>query len=223
MDLLKVYNRLYEDFGPQHWWPADSAFEVVLGAVLVQNTSWNNVQKCIDQLRDEKIFSPEAILSIPENVLAEKIRSSGYYHQKARRLRDVLSYFQQSAGGDFARCFSRNPETLRQELLALRGVGPETADSILLYAGNLPFFVVDAYTRRFLYRHHVRIDSKGQPDDFVLQSKNYERIRLFFERRIPRDVSLYNEFHALFVELGKKYCRKTSPLCDQCPLRCFNH
>ena len=212
MPLRRFYRALQAHFGPQHWWPAETPFEVVAGAILTQNTSWSNVEKAIARLKDAGALSVRAMEAMPEAELAGLIRSSGYYNQKARKLKAFLAYLRSRHRGSLARMFRAPGEPLRRELLALNGIGEETADSILLYAGNHPVFVVDAYTRRILDRH-------GQ----IAASASYQDIQKLFHRALPRDAAVYNEFHALIVQTGKQHCLRSAPRCEGCPLDRFPH
>lgn len=205
--LQEVHDRLFEAFGPQNWWPGETPFEVMVGAVLVQNTAWSNVERAIDNLREEGLLSFEALRGVAEEELAELIRPAGYYRLKARRLRNLLDFVAERYDGSIEAMAAADPDRLRSELLEVRGVGPETADSILLYALELPRFVVDTYTHRVLARH-----------GWIDYDADYHRIQEHFESELPRDTALYNEFHALLVRLGKDYCRKSSPRCESCPL-----
>lgn len=191
---------LYAFFGPQGWWPADSDFEVMVGAVLTQNMSWRNVEKAISKLKTEGLMNPEAILETDRETLHECIRATGFYRQKTERLK-ILSERVIREGG--VERFLKHPD-IRGELLKVKGIGPETADSITLYAAGVPSFVVDAYTRRILER-------------YIGVCGGYHEIRSFFHDELPRDVSLYREFHALLVRLAKEYCGK-KPLCSGCPV-----
>lgn len=204
--LQDIYDQLLQAFGPQHWWPGENAFEVLVGAVLVQNTAWTNVAKVIRCLREEGLMSPKALYHLPDAELEELLRPVGYYRVKARRLKNVLRYCVTKYGGSLEKMFQTPLETLRQELLQINGVGPETADSILLYAGNLPTFVVDAYTHRIFARH-----------GWVEPDADYYTLKEFFESQLEPDPQLYNEYHALLVRLGKEYCKK-KPQCQGCPL-----
>jgi len=237
--LRSYYQALYAAWGPQHWWPARTCFEVVAGAYLTQNTSWTNVEIAMRQLRQAHMMSVAAIRNIPLAELEALIRSSGYFRQKAARLKTFVAFLDERYGGSLGRMFAQPVPKLRQELLALNGVGPETADSILLYAGQHPVFVVDAYTRRILERHAV-----------LPANTPYEEIRELFERSLgsltplrtdncdprtafahpPSAMSLaqrspvaqiYNDMHGLIVGAGKHYCRKSKPRCEECPLRRF--
>ena len=205
--LIEVYQRLFEELGPQHWWPGESPFEVVVGAVLVQNTSWKNVERAIDNLRRSDLLDPHALNDVPPEELEELIRPAGYYRIKARRLRSLLEFLVERYDGSLEQMFATDPATLREELLAVHGVGPETADSILLYAGEMPVFVVDAYTHRVLSRH-----------GWIGFDAGYHEIQDHFQSSLPQDGALYNEFHALLVRVGNRYCRKSRPKCDECPL-----
>jgi endonuclease-3 related protein len=208
MPLNEVYRRLYEAFGPQHWWPGDSPIEVVVGAVLVQNTSWANVEKALHRLREAELLDPHALLALPAEELEEYIRSAGYYRVKARRLLNLMQYLVDRFDGSLETMFRTPLAELREDLLHVNGVGPETADSILLYAGQLPTFVVDTYTYRVFTRH-----------GWIEPEADYEQLQNYCQSQLPDDAQLFNEFHALLVRLGKDYCRKTSPRCAQCPLR----
>jgi endonuclease-3 related protein len=205
--LKEVYQRLFDALGPQHWWPGQSPFEVMVGAVLVQNTNWQNVEKAIENLREADLLEPHALYEVPCEELEELIRPSGYYRIKARRLHNLLKLLVDRYGGSLEAMFSAELPSLRNELLTVQGIGPETADSILLYAGGLPVFVVDTYTHRVLARHA-----------WIGFDADYRMIQDYFQESLPEDPALYNEYHALLVRVGKDYCRKSSPKCDQCPL-----
>ena len=204
--LSQVYERLLAAYGPQHWWPGQTPFEVLVGAVLTQNTAWQNVKRAIDNLRREELLDPHALYELPVEELEEKIRPAGYFRVKARRLRNVLAFLVKRYRGSLRTMFRTNLAELREQLLAINGIGPETADSILLYAGGLPTFVVDTYTHRVFARHGwIELDA------------DYYQIKDFFESGLPLDVPLFNEYHALLVRVGKEHCRKT-PRCEDCPL-----
>jgi endonuclease III related protein len=206
--VLRIYyDALFAAHGPQHWWPGRTAFEVIVGAVLTQNTSWTNVEPCIENLRREKLLTPRAIERVPLPRLARLIRSSGYFRQKAKKLKAFVRFLRVGYRGSLARMFATPTPVLREQLLGIHGVGPETADSILLYAGKHPVFVVDAYTRRMLERHGL-----------TSTQATYEDIRQLFEGSLPPDSKLYNEFHALVVHTGKHYCRARNPRCGECAL-----
>jgi endonuclease-3 related protein len=209
-ELLRIYDLLLDRFGHLGWWPADSPFEVMVGAILTQNTAWSNVEKAVAALKKEGLLSPPKLLKADLRKLKRLIRPSGYYNQKAIKLKDFTRFYMKEYAGSLKRMANRDVETLREKLLAVRGVGPETADSILLYALEKPVFVVDAYTRRAFARL-----------GYLPPGVDYETAREFFTRHLPRDVPLYNDFHAQIVYLGKDYC-KTRPLCEECPLRPLN-
>ncbi len=205
--VLEIYDRLYAAFGPQNWWPADSPFEVIVGAVLTQNTAWTNVEKAIARLRENELLDTEAMMQVPEERLAELIRSSGYYRLKAQRLKAVLRFIFQSYNGRLDQMFKTEGSVLRQKLLSIKGLGPETVDSILLYAGAFPFFVVDAYTRRIFSRHEM-----------INEKQSYHEIQNYFMTGLSNKTRLFNEYHALIVRTAKSYCHKILPDCVSCPL-----
>jgi endonuclease-3 related protein len=205
--LQNVYKRLIAAFGPQHWWPGESPFEIMVGAVLVQNTAWKNVERAIVNLRDAGLLEPKALYALPKEELAELIRPAGYFQVKARRLRNLLALVVDRYDGSLAAMRAAGLPTLREELLAVHGIGPETADAILLYALDLPTFVVDTYTHRVLARH-----------GWIGYDAGYDEMKDHFEGGLPLDAPLFNEFHALLVRVGKDYCRKSGPKCDACPL-----
>jgi endonuclease-3 related protein len=202
-----VYSRLFGAFGPQHWWPGESRFEMMIGAMLTQNTSWRNVERAIDNLRQADLLEPHALYAVPVEELEELLRPAGYYRVKARRLRSLLQFLIERYRGSLDAMFQTKLPDLRRELLEVHGIGPETADSILLYAGHLPSFVVDAYTHRIFARH-----------GWIAFDADYQQIQDYIQDELPADVPRYNEFHALLVRLGKDYCRKTGPKCAECPL-----
>jgi len=204
--LLEMFQRLLSHFGPQNWWPAETPLEVMIGAILTQNTNWVNVEKAISNLKDEQLISLERLVSLPTAHLAEAIRPAGYYNIKAKRLKNLLTFIADTYDGDLVRFFNEETDVIREALLSVNGVGHETADSIVLYAAKRPLFVVDAYTHRILSRHNM-----------APQEASYHDIQSLFMDHLPEDVSLYNEFHALIVLAGKEYCRK-KPLCPDCPL-----
>ena len=205
----QIHLRLLRAFGPQGWWPADTPFEVMLGAVLTQNTNWQNVERAIENLKAAGALEPAALARVPQSRLAQWIKPSGYFNVKAQRLRAFLAWYMRRTGnGSVKNLRGIRTSELRAELLSVNGIGPETADSILLYALGRRRFVVDAYTRRFLLRHNL-----------ITPTASYDNIRLMFEQGLPNSVKLYNEFHALIVNLGKNICRPKNPRCDTCPLR----
>jgi endonuclease-3 related protein len=205
--LGEVYARLYDAFGPQNWWPAETPFEVMVGAILTQHTSWTNVEQAIDRLKESGRFSPRGLLEMPVPELEQRLRPSGAFRVKTRRLRAFLNYFDDRFGSCLE-TMKREPVTrLRKELLEVSGIGPETADCILLYGLERPSFVVDAYTRRIFER-------LGRLEPAL----SYTQLRDEFQRELMPDVSTYNEYHALIVHLGKTTCRPT-PRCEACPLQ----
>jgi endonuclease III related protein len=207
-DLMRYYKAMSNALGPMNWWPARTPFEVIVGAILTQSASWGNVERAIDNLRTARMLTPQAILKARRSRLAALVRPSGYFRQKAKKLKAFARFLQHEYDGSLKRMFqSRTPE-LREKLLSVHGIGPETADSILLYAGNHPVFVVDAYTHRIFGRHAI---TSGKPD--------YETVRALAEAALPNEPQLWNEFHALIVNTGKNWCRKSVPRCEQCPLR----
>lgn len=205
--LMTIYRTLERAYGPQHWWPGDTPFEVMVGAVLTQNTAWSNVEKAIANLKRERLLSLPDLHAVPPGRLSSLIRPSGYYNIKAKRLRNLLGFIKNHYRGNLKRMFADDPETLRGNLLGVNGIGPETADSILLYAAGQPVFVVDAYTRRVFSRH-----------GFLSEDASYDEVRRFFMDRLPPDARLYNEYHALIVRVGKESCKRSKPACGSCPL-----
>ncbi len=237
------YRALYGAWGRQHWWPARNRFEVIVGAFLTQNTSWKNVEIALRQLRATRKLSFAAMRTIPLNQLEALIRPAGYFRQKAARLKTFVAFVDQAYAGSLQRMFAQPTDKLRQELLALNGIGPETADSILLYAGQHPVFVVDAYSRRILERHglaHPKMTYEEvrelfeqslsevaeapakmtQPPDIAIASLAHPPSAMSRARRPPL-AQIYNDMHGLIVAAGKQYCRKTEPRCQNCPLRTF--
>jgi endonuclease-3 related protein len=202
-----VHEHLVQNLGPQHWWPGETPFEILVGAVLTQNTNWQNVVKAIDSLRKADLLDPHALYNVPVEELEELLRPAGYFRVKAQRLRSLLRFLMERYDGSLDKMFRSDLVDLRAELLGVNGIGPETADSILLYAGNLPTFVVDAYTHRILARH-----------GWIDFESDYHQIQEYLVSSLPEDAQLYNEFHAQFVYLGKHYCKKTTPKCRECPL-----
>ena len=205
--LDAYYNSLLTAFGPQHWWPGKTPFEVIVGAILTQNTSWANVEPAIENLRKARLLTPRAIEKTSPQKIETLIRSSGYFRQKARKLKAFCAFLRYEYGGSLKRMFAVPTAELRGKVLGVFGIGPETADSILLYAGGHPVFVVDAYTKRILARH-----------GWTKEDAKYDNVRWIFERRFPGDAARFNEFHALLVQTGKRYCRPNEPACAECPL-----
>ena len=247
IELRTYYAALFRAWGPQHWWPARTRFEVIVGAYLTQNTAWTNVERALANLRAARLLSVAGIRRVPMSKLQRTIRSSGYFRQKAQRLKTFVRFLDRECGGSLIKLFAQPTVKLREQLLNLNGVGPETADSILLYAGNHPVFVVDAYTRRILDRHKI-----------LPEQADYEEIREFFQRSLApivdeqaqkpveagpalesgiRDAAhqpspmstarrtaltqIYNEMHGLIVGVGKDHCKKSQARCDGCPLQPF--
>ena len=206
--LLEIYERLFKHFGPQHWWPADTPFEVCVGAILTQNTSWQNVERAIKNLKEKNLLDPFKIYEISQQELAEIIRPCGFFNIKAKRLKNFIAFLVEKFEGKLENLFSLGLEKAREELLSVKGLGKETVDSMLLYAGEFPIFVVDAYTHRILNRHSL-----------VEEEIGYDELQELFMASLPRDVQLFNEYHALFVACGKTYCRKKNPRCEDCPLK----
>src|SRR5579864_2410549 len=244
-EILNYYTALSRAWGAQHWWPAETQFEVIVGAYLTQNTAWTNVERALANLRRANSLSVEGIRAVRLSRLQRLIRPSGYFRQKAARLKTFVAFLDDKYEGSLPRLFAQPTEKLREELLSLNGVGPETADSILLYAGNHPVFVVDAYTRRIIDRHEI-----------LPEKTDYEEIRQLFQQELapmvyqqeimtakaPLEsglhgaahppsamstatrtalVQVYNEMHGLIVGVGKNYCRKTKAACEECPLQRF--
>lgn len=208
--LMQGFERMHVRFGPRHWWPGETPFEVMVGAILTQNTNWKNVERAIANLKRERVLDPKKLLELRPATLAKLIRPAGYYRVKANRLRHFLKYFVESYGGSAKKMAAKPTAALREELLAVKGIGPETADSILLYALGKPSFVIDAYTKRILSRHAM-----------CAEDDDYHALQEFFTDRLPADVQLYNEYHALIVETAKEFCR-TTPRCEECPLNGWN-
>lgn len=208
--LTELYDKMLQRFGPQHWWPGETPFEVMVGAILTQNTNWGNVEKAIANLKTKNVLDARKMLQLAPEVLAELIRPAGYFNVKTQRLRNFLSYFIETYDADVERMRERSLSTLREELLAVKGIGPETADSILLYALDKPSFVIDAYTHRVLSRHFL-----------ITEEADYDEMQQLMMSSFPADVSHYNEYHALLVRIGKEFC-KPKPQCEQCPLNGIN-
>ena len=204
---MKIYRALYQAYGPRHWWPGETPFEVMVGAILTQNTSWRNVEKAIQHLKAKGFLNIRGIHQLKKSELASLIKSSGYYRMKADRLKAFVFFLFKNFNGDIERMVKEELETLRPKLLAVKGIGPETADSILLYSLKKPIFVVDAYTKRILSRHEI-----------VSEKATYEEIQEVFMNHLSVDEKLFNEFHALLVHLGKTVCKKI-PRCDICPMK----
>ncbi len=209
--IRQIYDAMFEHFGPQDWWPGDTPTEIMIGAILTQNTNWRNVERAIANLRACNLIDLAAIHELSADALAKLIRPAGYYNVKARRLKNLADYICREHDCDLERFFDQPADVLREQLLAVNGIGRETADSIVLYAAAKPTFVVDAYTAR-IFRRHFLID----------ETADYEEIKELCESALPTEVQLYNEYHALLVACGKDYCRPKA-LCDECPLNRFDH
>ena len=238
-NLRAYYRALYSAWGPQHWWPGRTRLEVVVGAYLTQNTSWKNVEIALRRLREAKALSLAALRVTPLTRLEALIRPAGYFRQKAARLKKFVSFLDSHYAGSLSRMFAQPTNKLREELLALDGIGPETADSILLYAGQHPVFVVDAYTRRILERHAILpADASYEEIRALFEQSLADQVPLRTENRDPRTgfahspsamsraprspaAQVFNDMHALLVVVGKQYCRKSEALCAQCPLQVF--
>lgn len=204
--LMEMFDLLLNHFGPQNWWPAENELEIMVGAVLTQNTNWKNVEKALGNLREGNLLSLDALHSVTSTSLAESIKPAGCYNVKATRLKNLISFIMGKYSGDISRFLKEETEGLRDGLLSVRGIGPETADSIVLYAAQRPVFIVDTYTHRILHRH-----------DFVEDQVTYHDLQELFMDNLPDDVELFNEFHALIVKTGKEFCRRR-PKCGICPL-----
>jgi len=204
--LLLVYKKLYISFGPQHWWPGETPFEVAVGAILTQNTNWSNVEKAIGSLKKEGLLSPSGLQSLPQDRLAALIRPAGYFNIKAKRLKNFIGFLMQEYHGSMQKMKKEDLPSLRKKLLSVNGIGPETADSIILYAAEKPVFVIDAYTKRVLSRHNI-----------LDHDASYDAFQHLFHSKLREDISLFNEYHALIVRLAKEHCR-TMPICTGCPL-----
>jgi endonuclease-3 related protein len=209
--LLQIYEMLYNRYGKQHWWPGESRFEIIVGAILTQNTNWQNVEKAISNLKSANLLSPQKLHRLPVEKLAELIRPAGYYNIKAARLKNFLDWLFETHGGSLESAERMDAHSLRAALLAIKGIGPETADSISLYAFDKPVFVVDAYTARVMTRHR-----------FIESGAGYEALQELFMNALPLDCKLFNEYHALLVRVGKDYCRKIAR-CPGCPLEQLGH
>lgn len=205
--LKAIYRALYRAYGPQHWWPGDTPFEVLVGAVLTQNTAWANVEKAIANLKRERVLTFSRMVNAVPQKLASLIRPSGYFNIKTKRLRHLLLFIHTRYSDSLEKMFEVDSAKLRQQLLEINGIGPETADSILLYAGEKSFFVIDAYTRRIFSRQGL-----------ISGNADYQTLQSLFMENLPRNTQLYNEYHALIVRIGKEHCKKVRPLCSGCPI-----
>lgn len=207
----EAYQLLYDHFGPQNWWPGETPLEIMVGAILTQNTNWSNVQKAIVNLKSEKLLDYQSLSQLSVDELAQLIRPAGYYNLKAQRLKNLFDMVADSYDGEVGLFLGDELGSARENLLGVKGVGPETADSILLYACGHPVFVVDMYTHRVFSRHNM-----------VEEETDYQAIQDVFVDHLPQDLQLYNEFHALIVRVASTFCKKTKPLCETCPLQGLN-
>lgn len=204
--LALIYKKLYAFFGPQHWWPGETPFEVTVGAILTQNTNWSNVEKAIANLKNAGVLNPKALHSISHDRLAALIRPSGYFNIKAKRLKNFIAFLMHEYHGSLVKMKKEDLLSLREKLLSINGIGPETADSIILYALEKPVFVIDAYTKRVLSRHNI-----------LDHDASYDAFQNLFHSKLKENVRLFNEYHGLFVRLAKENCR-AKPICTGCPL-----
>ncbi len=218
--LTEIYQLLFDRFGPQHWWPGQTQFEIITGAILTQNTNWANVEKAIANLKSADLLTPEKLHHFDISQLSELIRPAGYYHLKAKRLKNFINWLFSNYNGRLTNLDNLDTDQLRAELLAIKGIGPETADSILLYAFDRPVFVVDSYTARVAFRHRL-----------IEPGADYEQLRDLFQSNLPQDTQLFNEYHALLVRVGKEFCKprpsegrgKPKARCPGCPLEKLPH
>lgn len=205
--LTEMYHLLCNAFGPQRWWPGETPFEVAVGAILTQNTNWGNVEKAINNIKKQRALNADALQKMPIKKLASLIKPAGYYNIKTKRLKNFLNFFVNHYKSSIDKMKAEDTLCLREKLLNVNGIGPETADSIMLYALEKPVFVIDAYTKRILARHKL-----------ISEQATYHELQALFHKNLPKNTKLYNEYHALFVKLGKDYC-KTKPRCGKCPMR----
>lgn len=205
--LKEIYERLLNHFGPQNWWSTQSPFEICIGIILIPNTTWKNVEKALKNLSKHSFLDPFKLYSLDLKDLSQLIKPSGFYNLKAKRLKNFIKFLVEEYKGNLETMFSEKVEVLRSKLLSIKGLGKETVDSILLYAGNFPFFVVDTYTYRILSRHQL-----------VPEEVSYDEIQALFMENLPGEVRLYQEYHALLVACGKSFCKNQKPNCSQCPL-----
>lgn len=210
--LNSMYETMLEALGPSKWWPGDSPFEISIGAILTQNTNWQNVEKAIGNLKEANLLSPQQMHELPTSELAELIRPAGYYNIKAKRIWNFLEFLRVEVDFELEKLKAQELVELRRKILKINGVGPETADAILLYALEFPIFVVDGYTHRMMGRHGL-----------AWEEMDYHELQALFMDALPEDVALYNEYHALIVRFGKQWCKKKAGLCDSCPLKPYLH
>jgi len=212
VSVRSLYQRLFRTLGPQQWWPARTSFEMMVGAILTQATNWRNVEQAIQRLRAANALHPRRMAQMPRAALERLIRSSGYFRQKAKRLQQFSRWYVRRYAANPRRMFRTPWTVLRNELLALPGIGPETADSMLLYAGRQPVFVVDAYTTRIFRRHRL-----------IPSQATYAMVQALAMQQLPADITVYNESHALLVAVGKRFCHRRAPDCHRCPLGDLPH
>ena len=211
-ELNDAYEQLFQAYGPQHWWPGDSPFEIIIGAILTQNTNWKNVERALNQLREADLLSVSSLRKTSVEELAELIRPAGYYRQKAKRLHNFLHFLDERYDGSLELLFDNSVDELRMELLSINGIGPETADSIVLYAANMPTFVIDAYTKRIFTRHAWCADSA---DYDALQTLCQNNLN---QHTDVKRLDYWQDYHAQLVVIGNRYCRPKNPRCEECPL-----
>ena len=209
--LNEIYELLFERFGQQHWWPGRTQFEIIIGAILTQNTNWGNVEKAIKNLRAAKALSAKTLHEMKRNKLAVLIKPAGYFNVKAKRLKSFLDWLFDEYNGRLKNLEQLSTSRFREELLNIKGIGPETADSILLYAFERPVFVIDAYTARIMVRHGL-----------IEAGCDYEQLQDLFQSNLSEDIEMFNEFHALLVRIGKEFCKPTAR-CSGCPLEKLPH
>ncbi len=205
--LIEIYQKLFNVFGHQNWWPGETPLEIAVGAILTQNTNWSNVEKAIQNLKNKKALSAKALHEMPFKKLANLIKPAGYFNIKTKRLKSFIAFLMNDFHGSMKKMKIYDMYLLREKLLNIHGIGPETADSILLYALEKPIFVVDAYTKRILSRHGI-----------LRHDNSYDDFQKLFHSSLKRDLKMFNEYHALFVKVGKTYCKPKEPLCSQCAL-----
>jgi endonuclease-3 related protein len=208
--MSAVLRAMLDQFGPQHWWPGQTPFEIAVGAILTQNTNWQKVTRAIENLRGHGALEPQAMDRLPLDALGEMIRPAGYFRQKAARLKSLVRWLIERHDGSMQPLAAADLGSLREQLLAIRGIGPETADAILLYAAGQPTFVVDTYTHRIATRH-----------GWIEPEAGYDELKEYFQSRLPDDVAQLQEMHAQLVQVGKQYCRRREARCEHCPLRAF--
>lgn len=210
--IKKIYRLLYQKYGPQGWWPGDSSLECILGAILTQNTAWRNVEKALQNLKQSNLISVKSLSLVTTDELADLVRPSGYYNQKALKIKNFIRFLNDNYEGIIKNMLEEEASSLRNKLLEINGIGPETADSILLYCANKPIFVIDAYIYRIFSRHGI-----------VPEQTNYHEMQEVFMDSLERDAKMFNEYHALVVKVGKEHCKKQKPQCTGCPLESDPH